>query len=387
MSTIDDNGFNRERYQDERQNIADSFNEYFPGKRTNVQSVNGRLISLEADLVDQANAKIQALLDAFNPQNARGNLLFNLAPLMNKRRREAVKSTVTLTVTADANGATIPAGSIVSPENGPERFVTLAEVILAPSATDTVAAESQTFGPVEAAAGTLTKIQTPVFGWDTVTNLADASVGRSLETEAQLRFRMLETSSAPSGTPEGIFAAVTGVSGVTYARVLFNKTASVDANGIPARSVFPIIEGGADADLGLALLGSVSATAGYTTSTDIPGATFTEETVTNPANDQSESVWFARPSDNNITVEMTIETDTNYPGDGAARIRDAIVDFLDDWEVGKKLFSSRLYTPINTVPGIDINSVTINTVDSVTPAVYERIKIADPSTDIVITVV
>ncbi|MDX1452254.1 MAG: hypothetical protein R3183_06830, partial [Oleiphilaceae bacterium] len=328
------------------------------------------------------------LLDAFNPLAARGNLLSNLAPLMNKRRRLAVKSTVTLTVTADANGATIPAGSIVAQAAGPEKFVTLTEVVVAPSSSETVEAEAQNAGAIIALAGSLTKIDTPVFGWDTVTNLADASPGRARDTDGVLRARMLQTSSAPSGTPEGIFTAVTDVPGVTYAKILFNKTNAVDAIGVPAKAVFPIIEGGLDSEIGDALLGSVNATSGYATDADIPSATMVEVIVTNPANLQSESVWFARPSDNNITVEIEIEVEAGeYPGDGATRIRDAIVAFLADWEVGKKLYSSRLYTPINTVPGIDINTVTINLADSVTPQPYERLKIADPSTDIVITVV
>ena len=131
---------------------------------------------------------------------------------MSKRRRSAVLSSVTLTVTATAAGCTIPAGSIVAQATGSSKFITSAAVVVAPSGTATVAAVATEAGEIEAEAGTLTKIDTPVTGWESVTNADDASVGRDREADGVLRARMLATSSAPAGTPEGIFTAVSALS-------------------------------------------------------------------------------------------------------------------------------------------------------------------------------
>ena len=386
MTEINDSGFNRDRYQDERESIAQRWNFYLPGRRTDSQSVNGRIISIEAELVDNQNGQIGALLESFSPFTARGNLLSRLSPLMSKRRRDAVRSSVTLTVTAGVAGATIPAGSIVAQVSGPAKFTTTVAVVVPPGGSASVPATATEDGAVEAAAGTLTKIDTPVSGWVSVTNAEDASIGRSRESDGQLRARMLATSSAPVGTPEGIFTALSEVDGVTYQNVLENRTSSVNAIGMPPHSVFPIVDGGADQAIGDALLRSVAEGIDYTDDTDIPtGPNWVEVTAINPANQQPRQVWFARPTPLSGAVVVNISTDSEFPADGVARIKSAIVEFVASWPVGKTLFASRLYTPINTVPGIDVNSVTINATDRLVPDPYERIVFAD--TDITVTIV
>jgi len=376
MTEITDSGFSRDRYQDERDAIAERWQVYLPGRRTDVQSVNGRIISIEAELVDNQNGQIGAMLESFSPFTARGNLLSRLAPLMSKRRREAVRSSVTLTVTAGPAGATIPAGSIVAQTAGAAKFTTNAQVIVAPSGSASVAATATEDGAIEAPAGTLTKIDTPVSGWLSVTNAADASVGRSRETDGQLRARMLATSSAPVGTPEGIATALSEVDGVTYQFVLENRTDSVNGIGMPPHSVFPVVDGGADLDIGNALLRSVAAGIDYTDNTDIPlGPNWVSADVINPSNGQPVTVWFSRTSPLSGDIVIEIETQSNFPADGAARIKSEIVAFANKWPVGKTLFSSRLYSPANNVPGHEINSLTIDGTDRIVLAPYERIFI------------
>lgn len=386
MTEITDSGFNRDRYQDERESIASRWNFYLPGRRTDSQSVNGRIISIEAELVDNQNGQIGALLESFSPFTARGNLLSRLSPLMSKRRRDAVRSSVTLTVTAGVAGATIPAGSIVAQASGPAKFTTTVAVVVAPSGSASVPATATEDGAIEAAAGTLTKIDTPVSGWASVTNDDDASIGRARETDGQLRARMLATSSAPVGTPEGIATAISEVDGVTYQNVLENRTSTVNGIGMPPHSVFPIVDGGADQAIGDALLRSVAEGIDYTDDTDIPtGPNWVEVTAINPANQQPRQVWFARPTTLSGAVVVNISTDSDFPADGVARIKSAIVEFVASWPVGKTLFSSRLYTPINTVPGIDVNSVTINATDRLVPTAYQRIVLTNAN--ITVTVV
>lgn len=384
-TTIDDNGFQRDRYQDVRDGLSTSWLDYFPGRRTDEQSVNGRIISIQADLEDNTNGKIQTTLDAFSPYAARGNLLSRLAPLMAKRRRESVRSTVTLTVTADINGATIVAGSIVKQTVGSARFQTLVDVIVAPSSSASVAAQSVDEGSIEANAGSLDSIVTPVFGWVSVTNADAASIGRARESDGQLRFRMLKTSAAQVGTPEGIDTALSEVQGVDYSRVLENKEDVVNGIGMPPHSVFPIVDGGADLDIANALLRTVAAGIDYTDDTDVPAAYWTSVVVQNPASGQNVTVWFARPTNTNAAVVVTIETDSEFPSDGVARIKAAIIAFTNTVQVGSTLFASRLYTPVNTVPGIDINSLTIDATDRIVLSAFERIVLTD--SDITVTIV
>jgi uncharacterized phage protein gp47/JayE len=386
MTEINDSGFQRDRYQDERDQIATRWQNYLPGRRTDVQSVNGRIVSVEAELVDNQNGQIGALLEAFSPFTARGNLLSRLSPLMSKRRRESVLSSVTLTVTATAAGCTIPVGSIVAQAAGASKFITTAAVIVAPSGSATVPAVATEQGSIEAAAGTLTKIDTPVSGWASVTNDDDASIGRARETDGQLRARMLATSSAPVGTPEGIATAISEVDGVTYQAVLENRTNSVNAAGMPPHSVFPIVDGGADLAIAGALLNSVAAGIDYTDSGDIPaGPNWVSQVVTNPANGQLVTVWFSRSTPVSAAVVVEIETQSTFPADGIARIKSEIVAFANAWPVGKTLFSSRLYSPANNVPGHEINGLTIGGTDRLVLDPFERALLAD--TDITVNIV
>lgn len=386
MTEINDSGFNRDRYQDERDSIATRWNFYLPGRRTDSQSVNGRIISIEAELVDNQNGQIGALLESFSPFTARGNLLSRLAPLMSKRRREAVRSSVTLTVTAGVAGATIPAGSIVAQASGPAKFATTVQVVVAPNGSASVPARATEDGAIEAAAGTLTKIDTPVSGWVSVTNAEDASIGRSRESDGQLRARMLSTSSAPVGTPEGIFTALSEVDGVVYQAVFENRTNSVNALGMPPHSVFPIVDGGADLALGEALLRTVAAGIDFTDDTDIPtGPNWVSVPVTNPANGQIVTVWFARPSPVSAPVVIEIETQANFPADGVARIKSETVAFANQWPNGKTLFSSRLYSPANNVLGHEINSLTIGGTDRLVLQPFERVVLTEA--DVTVSIV
>src|SRR5690606_34669890 len=119
MSSIDENGFIRTRFVEQREIVANKWLGYFPNTRTDEQSKNGRIISIQAELNDSADAKFQYILASFDPRSAVGNQLSNLAPLMNKRRRIAVRSSVTLTLTAGPSGATVPKDSIVGQSSGP----------------------------------------------------------------------------------------------------------------------------------------------------------------------------------------------------------------------------------------------------------------------------
>lgn len=377
--TIDENGLVVKRYQDQREDNAQAWRDKFPNIQTGRDSVAGQIVSIQTDIETRQAALIEAVANTFNPFGAAGEQLSRLAPLMNKRRRSAVASSVTLEVTATAAGATIPAGSLVS--SATDQFATLFEVVVAPSATTTVEASAVEFGAIEADAGSITNIDTPVFGWASVINPSAASVGRSREDDGSLRARMLITSAAPSGTPLGIFTALSEIDGVSYASVLINNGDTVDSDGLLPHSVLPVVDGGLDSDIGQALLGSVAAGIDYNDATSVPEADFTTVQVINPANNAEESISFARPTGINVLVSIDLVRNSDYPPDGDAQIRQAVSDFINSSDVGETLYSSRLYSPINTVQGHSIVSVTVETKIAGTPsssvpvAAYERAQV------------
>ena len=385
-TTIDENGFHRDRYQDVRDENAKRWNDSFPDMDTSTPRVAGRIISIQSAIHDNLNAKAEYILNSFSPFTAIGAQLSNLAPLMNKRRLPRIYSQVTLQFNADLNGANIPDGTIVSSSlDRTKKFATTQRLIIAPNGVGVVLAEAIEASDYKPAAGTITVIESGVYGVVSVTNPNDGTLGRARETDAQLRFRMLQTSSAASGTPEGIYTAVSQVDGVTYASVLENFTDTTNAAGMPPHSIMPVVDGGDDAEVALAILETRAAGIQFTTSSDIPAATWENVSVVNPANGQPVMVWFVRPTNTTPTIAINISTDGNFPTDGQQLIKNEVVNFVNAWPIGKVLYASRLYTPVNLVAGVDINSLTINGTDRVSLTAYQRLNITDANISITVT--
>lgn len=385
-TTIDETGFHRDRYQDVRDENAKRWNDSFPTLNTSTSTVSGRMVSIQSAIRDDLNAKAEYVLNSFSPFTAIGAQLSNLAPLMNKRRLPRIFSQVTLQFNADMNGANVPDGTIVSSSlDRTKKYATTQQLIIAPNGFGVVLAEAIEGSNFKPAAGTITVMESGVYGVVSVTNPNDGTLGRARETDAQLRFRMLKTSSAASGTPEGIYTAISQVDGVTYAAVLENFTDTTNAAGMPPHSIMPVVDGGDDNEVALAILETRAAGIQFTTSSNIPAATWESVSVINPANGQPVVVWFARPSNTTATIAINISTDANFPTDGQQRIKDGVVNFVNSWSIGKVLYASRLYTPVNLVAGVDINSVTINGSDRVSLTAYQCLNITDSNITITVT--
>lgn len=391
-NTIDTTGFNKENYQDLRAEKAQEYKDGFGNQdlKTDVRSGVGQEVSISTFSENDLASRFQQLLTAFDPVSAQGIWLSRLAIIMNKRRQDAVNSSATLTITADASGATVPIGFQVANAAGDVVFQTTEEVIIAPSSSMPAESFSVTGGAVEALAGTLVVIKTPIFGVASVTNAVDASVGRLRETDTELRPRLLASSSSSSPTVIGINSALSDVDGVTTVRTEENKTNAVDAIGIPAHSVFPIVDGGADSDIAEALItGGVAGGIGYAEAADIPAATIVSDTYTDPITGQAYTAHWARPDDVRIYADVVLTRLADYPADGDTRVANNIEAWvIANAEFGEDLYASQLYTPIQEVAGAVVVSVKIGlapspTGDSVAVEVYQLAKVVN--TDVVVS--
>ena len=292
----------------------------------------------------------------FDPLAAQGVHLDRLLILMNKKRQDAVGSTATITITADASGATITQPFLIS--DGVNDYAIDNDLTIAPNSSDTVEATCTVTGPIESAAGTITEIKTPLFGVVSAVNLADANVGRNRESDAEARNRALQSSANESSTLIGIFTALSNVDGVVALNVIENDTDSVDSIGVPPHSVFPIADGGSDDDIAKALItGGVAAGIGYAEPSDIPAATIVSGTYISPVTGQEFTAYWARPDDLRVYVEIKITKLGNYPADGDERVKQAISDYVSSsLTIGDDLYASQLYCPIQSVEGAVINT-------------------------------
>lgn len=206
-----------------------------------------------------------------------------------------------------------------------------------------VACTSEDIGAIVAVARDLTEIETPVDGWSTAINLADAIEGREPMTNQQLRLlREAELADQGTGTPDAIRAALLGITGVTNVRVFFNKTDLTDADGLPAHSCEALVQGGADQDIidvlwenvpiGIATLGT---TAGF--AIDAEG--------------NQQAMNFSRPVEKDIYVVIDLIKDAKTYG-GDAAVQAAIILWGQAQKTGKDAVASAIGAQAFTVPGV-----------------------------------
>jgi uncharacterized phage protein gp47/JayE len=212
----------------------------------------------------------------------------------------------------------------------------------------TVGATAQVTGPVQAIAGTLTVIETPVTGWNSVSNALDAVPGTDLETDAAFRLRRLEELAiAGRATTNAIRSQLLKIVDVTAVVVFENDLAVVDVDGRPPKSVDIVVEGGDNDDIAEEIFDVVAA--GIQTIGDIT------EVVTD-SQGFAQTVKFSRPSLVNIWVEVDLTINANlFPVDGDAQVEAAIVAWGDSRGIGTDVVvhgSDSLECSIGDIPGI-----------------------------------
>jgi uncharacterized phage protein gp47/JayE len=213
-------------------------------------------------------------------------------------------------------------------------------------------------GPIEGEANTITSIQTPKTGWDAVTNPTAVVPGEDVETDEELRERFRQSKYIrATNILEALYSDLISLENVIEVQIYENDTDVVDANGVPAHSFLPIILGGDPLDIAETIwenkpLGIRSY--GNTTQTIYDSQGFPHE------------IGFERPNPVDIYIRMDLTTNANYPQNGDDLIRSNLASyFTSDFGIGDDVIYSRLYTPINSVPGHAVNSLEVST-DGVT---------------------
>lgn len=340
--TID--GFNRKRLADIKDEKEAAFKLVF-GENINLnpQSNFGQIIGIESESEALVWELAEFVYNAFYPSTAQGVQLSNLVTLNGIERRSATFSKVELTLTG-ADGTIISAGSLVSIPNNTEQFAIDLDVTIA-SGTATANATAINSGPIIATVGSVIQIDTPIFGWQTVTNAADATEGTNEETDAELRDRRSKSTQASGqNLVDSLFGQLSNLDDVTSARVISNGTDSVDANGIPAHQFLSILQGGSNADIAEAIW--INTPQGI-----LSFGAITEQII--DSQNFPQEINFSRATEVDIYFKVTVTTDANYPGSGDGDIADNIKAFgTSTYGIGEDVILSQFYTPINAVPGV-----------------------------------
>lgn len=229
----------------------------------------------------------------------------------------------------------------------------------------TAAAQSVDTGAIPGLTGTITTIETPVSGWSSVYNAADADLGSDVESEADLRLRRVTELHANAGAAlEAIRARVLEVSGVLDAMVFENTTMVTDGSGLPAKSVEVVVlkdSTAVVAEIREAIIGTADDPRGVAAGITIYGTS--AGTVTD-SQGISHSVPYSPATEVPVYVTATITKDAAYyPSDGDTRALTAILDYGDALVMGKDVIANAAMAPIFSIPGVLNCTLVVGTTD------------------------
>lgn len=299
-------------------------------------SQDGQFLALVAAAINDSNTACIEVYNSFSPATAQGHALSLNVKLNGIRRLVPTASAVDLLLGGTV-GTTITGGLVTDADGTQWRLP--ATVTIPGTGSITVTATCVKLGAVEAAAGTITKIATPTYGWQTVTNPSAAVPGSPVETDAALRVRQSRSVAVPSQSIfEGIVGSVANLAGVTRLRGYENDSDTPDANGVPGHHIALIVGGG-----------DVAAIANTIAVKKTPGTGTAGDVVQSVADafGGSHIIRFSRPTVADIKINMTIQALTGYSSAILPRIRQAIADYLNGLSIGESVIYSKLFVPAN----------------------------------------
>jgi uncharacterized phage protein gp47/JayE len=296
-------------------------------------SQDGQLLALIASAINDSNNACIAVYNSFSPVTAQGTALSSLVKINGIRRLSSSASSAVGTVVGVA-GTTITNGEVADINGNVWDLPPSVTIPGGGSISVTVTAEVQ--GVLVAPAGTINKINTPTFGWQSFVSTSDAIPGTAVETDAALRARQAISAALPAITPLGaLTAALANLAGVTDVKVYENATGSVDSNGNAPHSIAAVVGGGA--------LQSIVNTIG---AKKTPGAAMngtTSGTYTDPLTGISYTISYYALALTPVSINMTVKAGNGYSSAVTTEIQNALSAYIGGLAIGAPVQYSRLF--------------------------------------------
>ncbi|MDB9247442.1 baseplate J/gp47 family protein [Halorubrum ezzemoulense] len=277
-------------------------------------------------------------------ETATGDALTRKAADVGVGRREAIPATgaVEFSRSSDATtDYTIAEGTRVRTADGEVTFETTEQVTLVSGTRSAKATVRATEGGTETnlAPNKLVDMPSPPSGIESVTNpnptgdenYTDTNgetlvVGRDRENDEELRIRALQSRSiGGAATPRAIEASVLSVPGVRSVSLESNPKPTEDEDGRPPYSNEVIVAGGNEADIADALVKAVGVTDLFRLQSGVIGTGVTVDKYIDVL-EETVSVGFSRPAEVSLTIDVTVDTTTEYVGDDV--IANTLVEYV-----------------------------------------------------------
>lgn len=330
---VDETGFHYPSYNEILEDLVDKVQNIFgAGTYLGNDSQDYELLSIFAEKIYDVYQAAEVAYNSHSPTTALGTALDYIVAINGLTRKQATKSTVELTLVGDPyteinNGAVADALGYLwdLPET----------VTLDSSGNATCEAICRDTGIIYAAAATVNKIMTPVAGWVSVTNTQPSTTGTVAEKDSELRARQAQSVALPSQSlVSGIDGGIASLDGVTRHAIYENDTNSTDANGLPAHSICCVVEGGTGTEIADTI---------YKRKT--PGcATYgSTSVVIEDRYNQSNTIYYTPLTYVDVDIEIHINKRSGWASSMLAEMKTAIIDYLDEFEIGTDLTTSIIW--------------------------------------------
>lgn len=297
-----------------------------------------------------------------DPNKASGAILKGLIQLNGLVAKFGSQTQINVKFTG-LKDATIPQGSLISDVENSVNYSVDKSVTIGADGTATGTATALTKGPINPKNNTVIVIKTPTYGWTNVTNTGVVVVGAEPQTDEELhQEQQRATSNTAYRQIDAIYAGLLNVPGVEFARVYQNTGLTTDSRGIDAKSVAAVVVGGTNEDIANSIAKKSANINSFFGSTEVD--------ITDNQG-QVNKIKFSRPEEVEIDVEVniTITDSSQFPAsteDAKKQIKQNIVSYAqynlqatEGFAPGVDVIRTRLYTPVNEVPGFKINSLKI----------------------------
>ncbi|WP_301171021.1 MULTISPECIES: baseplate J/gp47 family protein [Brevibacillus] len=355
---LDEKGFKRKRFAEIFSELEAKAREAFGEKvNTSERSPLGIILRLFAWGLSLLWQQLENVYNSAYVDTASGNTLGYVGKYIGIKKRLKEKAKGVITVTGDP-GRTIPKGQRVKTKKN-IMFETQKDALIGADGhidIPIVAVVAGSSGNVPA--GEITDLVNPLTFQITITNAAKTEGGRENETDTEFRDRYDRSlATGGSSTTESIEATLLALTGVLDCTVDENTTLAT-VNGIPPKSVAPLVLGGDD---------QVIATAIFKTKSGGVRSFGDNEVTVVDSKGNEHVIGFSRPTITDIYVSVTLTTDSDFPTNGYDLVRAEIIKYIGGGDqdgaeynglglgkkgAGQKVVYTKIISAIQQVPGI-----------------------------------
>lgn len=388
MAEITDTGYQvktqNEYFADEQQFYLD----IDPQWNLDPSTPDGLKIASDSETFGNLDETGEQAYNSKDPNVAAGLELDIISAITGTFRSPGTPSTVTLRLTGVV-GAVILAGKLSESTVDGTQWATDIDATIGGGGFVDVASTCTTLGAIQAGVDTITRIVDTVGGWQSVSNPATATSGSDEQNDPSLRLERNASVSRPGNNQiDSLIGELFSVVGVRRVSVPENFTGSVDANGLPAHSEAPIVDGGSDEDVALAIFRKKNpGCALYAAGTPV-----VVPDVFDLYEFNSKTITFSRPVAVDIVVNVIIDDDGSLPASADVEIKQAILDYVNGtlfdsaqcgfsqigFGIDDDVKYSRMFTPINSVIGSygnsDVDALTINAGTTNIPIAFNELS-------------